>query len=134
MKYYDSYTVKSIYGAAFLTLSSILGLSINHQDELSLDLYWLSRLLIPIWFLSFVYFVKSVFIPRLQIFKTEIIIFGFKKQVLSMDQVKELSLNANFVFISYRENGQIKKINFSILKTSKLNHIYIFNGKFQKFN
>lgn len=133
MKYYDSYLIKSILGFVFLILSSILGLFVFHQAGMSFDLYWASIILIPSWLLSSFYFYKSMFIPRLQIFRTEIIIFGFKRKVISLDNIKELSLNTDFVFISFKENYEIKKVSFSILKTSKLNRLYVFNGKFQNY-
>lgn len=64
--------------------------------------------------------------------RTEIVFSKFLKKVILIENVRELSLQKDLVFISYVEGGKVTKVSLSIQKNDLDQNVYILNGKLHR--
>lgn len=131
MKYYYSYKVRLVYFFIF-TAVTLVQIFIFRIQTPSLYSFLFNLAIGPLFFFTLYFFLKSLFVPRLQLNKTEIVFSNFFKKAILIQDVRELSLNKNLVFISYVEDEKVKKVSLSIQQNDLDQSVYILNGKFHR--
>ncbi len=130
IKYYSGLKTKMIWGFSFLFASIIQGIPFFFQvgNRFSMELFIVMFSLMPLWCLMFYRFFKSLFTPLIQVYKTEIILSRFQREVIPLPAIQDLHLIQDRIHLSYLKKGKLQSLDLDIFVHEGLHGIKMTNG------
>ena len=112
LKFYSAFSSQILSGIALLISIFIFFIPVNLQigKPFDLQLFLLGLLLMSVSIIFCFYFLRNLFCPVVQVYKSEIIISKYTRLRVPKTKIRELAMEKGRVKILYGEGKDLKEI------------------------